>query len=113
MEDTTEIKRNIYKTLKTIPNVAVFQVSPNIQITLPCIIFTTYSIDPTYELAGEYAYRDIKIIIDIYAKTSKECWQLFDKCVQKMHILGYRSTNSRDLNIDEDARVNAEFETII
>jgi hypothetical protein len=106
-----EPKKDIYTILKSVTD-NVYQNFPEASDTLPCISFYMEGNTPTYTLDKEIGFQDISVIVDIWAKTSKETGELLISLESEMLENDFRMVFSSDLPEDNLSHVTTRFNLI-
>lgn len=107
-------KQEVKRILSTL-NCWVSQTEPEKLTELPAVIFKCANNAINPDLDNDIDTQDIAIIIDIYAKKSSDCTNLFEQVEQIMRNNLYRATFSSDEVPARPGmkRINARFEKIV
>jgi hypothetical protein len=92
----TEPKEGLYTLLKEL-DAPVYQVRPEVIKQFPCIVFRVEENSPVYELDHEIGLQQISILLDIFAKSSKESGELLKEVETTLREGGYRLSTTFDL----------------
>lgn len=105
----TEPKAEIKSILDEISGAVSYQSKPRLLKVFPALIFYIAENTPSYVLEKDVAYQSIQVVIDIYAKTSKESGALLIALESKMLENGYRLTLSQDVPNDDFSHITTRF----
>jgi len=107
-----EPKKDIYTILSSLDDVTVYQNRPEVLKSFPCITFSIGSNIPEYELEKDIAYQNIDVVIDIYAKTSKETGSLLASLQEEMIDNDYRLVFCMDIPEEDVSHITTRFNLI-
>jgi hypothetical protein len=107
-----EPKADIYTILNAIEGVNVYQSRPDVIAEFPSLTFYIGSNIPEYELEKEIAYQDIEVVIDIYAKTSKESGSLLASLEDTMLENNWRLIYNADVPENDVSHITTRFNLV-
>lgn len=108
----SEPKKDIYDILSAIEGVTVYQRMADIEVNIPCMIFSISGNTPEYVLAKEVGYQDIEVDIDIYAKNSSESGSLLITLESEMLSNDYRMISCLDVPDENYSHITTKFNLV-
>lgn len=91
-----DVKEEIYNILKK-TGFKVYQNRPEKLVELPCVTFYILNNTPSYSLYPEVLKQNIEVIVDIWAKTSKETGSMLGEIFAKMLDYKYILQSNTDV----------------
>jgi len=104
-----EPKADVYAILSEIEDVTVYQNRPEVLVEFPCITFSVANNIPNLVLEKDIGFQRIVVVIDIYAKTSKESGTLLSTLEEDMREEGHVMVFNSDVPEDDISHITTRF----